>query len=97
MRQPLQAAHDAIRVGPLEALQKLASVSREALDIAALPLDRESIECQAALSRTAHAGQHDQTLRLVEGGALDPLDAVDDGAHVRAVAVGPAGGTLFLP
>ena len=81
-------ALDAVDVGPLHALEELARVGRQRLDVAALPFGVDGVEGERRLARPADAGhdreparreRHVDVLQVVRPRAAD-----DDGTEARS-------------
>ncbi len=83
-------AFDQIDVGPLQLVEKLASIDRQALDVLPLPLGVERIERQAAFAGTAGPGDDDEL--AVGDVEVDVLEIV----YARAANADEAGGTIVL-
>ena len=73
-------AVDAVGAGPIHAIEELAGVGREGLDVAALPFGVHRVERERRLAGAAHAGDDDElaqgkvyveTLQVVLAGSAD--------------------------
>ena len=75
-RHGRRQALDQVHVRPLELVEELAGIAREALDVPPLPLGEDRVEGQRALPRAADAREHDQAVSgQVEVDALEIVHA----------------------
>ena len=70
-----------VHVRTLQVSQEVAGVCRKSLDIAALPLGKDGIECQGRLSASAQAGYHGQA--VTGDFCIDILEVV----HARTIYI----------
>ncbi|CAM5197758.1 hypothetical protein CDEN61S_01756 [Castellaniella denitrificans] len=90
-----QDAFDAVDLGLVHAVQELARVGRERLDVAALAFGVQGVEGQRALAGSGHAGHHQelpgadrqiQVLQVVLAGAEDADGCVHPAIIIRRAA-----------
>ena len=84
-REPL----DRIHIGLVHLAQELARIGRETLDVAALALGENRVECQGALAAAAHPGEHHQP--VARDRQVNVLEVVLAGTpHPDHILQGPA-------